>query len=67
MTYSESPQYQQIAELIKENCRRLGVEVTITPAEWALQLQRLRKKEFDATILGWALGMEAGSLSDFPR
>jgi ABC-type transport system substrate-binding protein len=55
MIYAESPQYQRIAELIGENCRRIGVNVRITPTQWALMLQNLRKKEFDATILGWAL------------
>jgi ABC-type transport system substrate-binding protein len=74
MIYSNSPQYQQIGELIKENCRRLGVEVTVTPTEWALMLQRLRKKEFDATILGWALDWKMdpfqifhGSQADLPE
>ena len=55
MIYAESPQYQRIAEMIGENCRRIGVNVRITPTQWALMLQNLRKKEFDATILGWAL------------
>lgn len=55
MIYADSPQYRQIAEIIKENCRKLGVEANIVPAQWALMLQKLRKKEFDATILGWAL------------
>ena len=55
MIYAESPQYQRIAEMIGENCRRIGVNVRITPTQWALMLQNLRKKEFDATILGWVL------------
>lgn len=55
MIYSDSPQYLTIAELIKENCRKIGVDVLISPTKWALMLQKLRKKEFDSTILGWAL------------
>ncbi len=55
MIPADSPQYLQMGEIVKENCRKLGVEVTISPAQWALMLQRLKKKEFDATILGWAL------------
>ena len=54
MIYSDSPQYQAIAEIIKENCRMIGVDVQISPAKWALMLQKLRKKEFDVSILGWA-------------
>lgn len=53
--YADSPQYRAIAEIIKENARRIGVEVQITPTQWALMLQKLRKKEFDACILGWAM------------
>jgi peptide/nickel transport system substrate-binding protein len=56
MIYADSPQYLTIATIIKENCRKVGVEVQITPAKWALMLQKLRKKEFDACILGWAMG-----------
>jgi ABC-type transport system substrate-binding protein len=74
MIYAESPQYRQIAEIIRENCRKIGIEVQITPAQWALMLQKLRKKEFDATILGWALNWKGdpfqlwhGSQADLPE
>jgi peptide/nickel transport system substrate-binding protein len=53
MIYSDSPQYLSIAETIKSSFRQIGVDVQISPAKWALMLQKLRKKEFDATILGW--------------
>jgi ABC-type transport system substrate-binding protein len=73
MIYSDSPQYLTIAELIKENCRKAGIEVLISPTKWALMLQKLRKKEFDATILGWALNWKNdpfqiwhGSQADVP-
>jgi ABC-type transport system substrate-binding protein len=56
MIFSDSPSFLSIAAIIKENCRKIGVDVTISPAKWALMLQKLRKKEFDATILGWAMG-----------
>jgi ABC-type transport system substrate-binding protein len=53
MIYADSPQYQQIAEIIKENCRKIGLDAQISPAKWALMLQKMRKKEFHAVILGW--------------
>jgi ABC-type transport system substrate-binding protein len=53
MIFSDSPQYLSIAEIIKENCRKVGIDVLISPTDWALMLQKLNKKEFDATILGW--------------
>jgi ABC-type transport system substrate-binding protein len=74
MIYSESPQYQRIAEIIGENCRQIGMDVRITPTQWALMLQNLRKKEFDATILGWAMNWRTdpyqifhGSQADLPE
>ena len=74
MIYTDSPQYRQIAEIIGENCRKIGMEARITPTPWALMLQNLRKKEFDATILGWALDWRTdpfqiwhGSQADLPE
>lgn len=55
MIYSDTTMYRTIAELIKENCRQIGVDVQITPAAWALMLQKLRKREFDAAMLGWSM------------
>lgn len=74
MIYSDSPSYKSIAEIVQENCRKIGVEVILTPAKWPLMLQKLRKKEFDATILGWALSWRGdpfqiwhGSQADLPE
>ncbi len=53
--YNSAPQYQLIAELIRENCQKLGIKVTISPVDWPAMLQKLRKKDFDAAILGWAM------------
>ena len=55
MIYSDIEAYQTIAEIVKQNCRKIGVEVKISPAKWDLMLQKLRKKEFDATMLGWTM------------
>ena len=56
MIYSDFPSFLTIAEIIKENCRKVGVDVQISPAKWGLMLQKLRKKDFDAAMLGWAMG-----------
>lgn len=55
MIPSDAPQFLTVAEIFKDNCRKIGVDVQISSAKWALMLQRLRKKEFDACMLGWAL------------
>jgi ABC-type transport system substrate-binding protein len=56
MIYADAPQYKTVAEIIEENCRKIGVKVNITPAKWALMLQKIRKRTFDAAMLGWVLG-----------
>ena len=53
MVYADAPSFRTIGEIIKENCRKIGVEVKISPAKWALMLQKLRKWDFDAAMLGW--------------
>ncbi|HEX4144855.1 MAG TPA: ABC transporter substrate-binding protein [Pirellulales bacterium] len=63
--YSESPQFLTIAEIMKENCRQIGVDVRISPTKWALMLQKLRKKEFDACILGWGLSWKSDPFQIF--
>lgn len=55
MIFADAPSFQTIAEIVKENCRKVGVNVTLTPNKWSQMLQRLRKKEFDASMLGWAM------------
>ncbi len=55
MIYSDAPQYLTLAKFIKESCRKIGVEVSIEPAKWPLMLQKLRKRTFDAAMLGWVL------------
>lgn len=54
--FSDSPTFLTIAQIVKDNCQKIGVNVEIEPAKWALMLQKLRKKDFDAAMLGW--GME---------
>ncbi len=74
MIYSDSRTFQTIAEIIQEEFRKVGVRVQITAAEWALFLDRLRSKEFDAAMLGWATGWSKsdpfqlwhGSQADIP-
>lgn len=74
MIFSDSRSFRAIAEMIQEEFRKIGVRMQITPAEWALMLDRLNSKEFDAAMLGWATGWSKtdpyqiwhGSLADVP-
>lgn len=46
-----------IATLVQENLRAVGIEVTVEMYEWAVLLKRfVNQGEFDAIVLGWALG-----------
>ncbi|QDU97900.1 ABC transporter substrate-binding protein [Lignipirellula cremea] len=54
MIFADSQTYASIGQLIQSEFRKIGIKVQITPAKWALMLEKLNAKEFDATILGWA-------------
>ena len=60
MIYTDSPSFRAVAEIYRENCRRIGVEVQLSPAEWNLMLQKLRKWNFDACMLGWGTSWKKG-------
>ncbi|GAB6186551.1 ABC transporter substrate-binding protein [Thermopirellula anaerolimosa] len=55
MIYADSASYRQVAEIVKEECRKVGIDVVIAPTKWNLMLQKLRKRDYDAAMLGWAL------------
>jgi ABC-type transport system substrate-binding protein len=74
MIYSDSAMYKTIAEVVKEEFRQIGVDVQISPVKWALMIEKLHKKEFDACFLGWALSWKSdpfqifhGSQADVPE
>jgi ABC-type transport system substrate-binding protein len=46
-----------IATLVQENLRAVGIEVKVEMYEWAVFLKRfVNQGDFDAVVLGWALG-----------
>jgi len=50
---------QQTAEIIQRRLRAVGIESKIHVVEWAAFLNTfIRKKDFEAIILGWGLGMD---------
>lgn len=55
MIYADAPMYKTIAEIVKEEFRQVGVDLQISPLKWALMLEKLHKKDFDACMLGWAM------------
>ncbi len=55
MIFADSATYRTVAEIVKENGRKIGVDVTVSPTKWALMLEKLNNREYDATMLGWAM------------
>jgi peptide/nickel transport system substrate-binding protein len=50
---------QQTAEIIQRRLRVIGIDVQIHVVEWAAFLNTfIRKKHFEAIILGWSLGLD---------
>ena len=47
------------AALMKENLRKLGIDMTIRELEWATFLEQINDRKFDACGLGWATGLES--------
>jgi ABC-type transport system substrate-binding protein len=43
----------KIAQIIKENFKAAGIQVTIYATEWNALLQNINKRNFDAVLLGW--------------
>jgi peptide/nickel transport system substrate-binding protein len=50
---------QQTAEIIQRRLRAVGIDVKIHIVEWAAFLNTfIRKRDFEAIILGWGLGLD---------
>ena len=50
---------QQTAEIIQRRLKAIGIDVKIHVVEWAAFLNTfIRKRDFEAIILGWGLGQE---------
>lgn len=43
----------KMAQILKENFRKAGIDVSIRSMEWNAFLTDLDKREFDAVVLGW--------------
>ena len=66
MIYSGAPAYQTVAEIIKENCRKIGIEVNIAPVEWALMLRSSTRKTSTPPCSAGRV-LEGRPLPDLPR
>lgn len=53
MIVSDTPVYEQLAKLLKDEMAKAGIEVTIDPYEWSVFEERLNTRSFDAVALAW--------------
>ena len=49
---------EKISTIIKEELDKVGVAMKIRKIEWAVFVQKLNERKFDAVTLGWSMGVE---------
>lgn len=49
---------ERLAAILKEDLKQMGIQMTIERMEWAAFIDRIEKKDFDATSLGWSTNYE---------
>ncbi len=58
MTNQGNNERIRAAEIIQQNCKKVGIEVNIRVMEWQAFLEQIDKRSFDAIILGWSMGRD---------
>jgi len=49
---------EKISTIIKEELDKVGIAMKIRRNEWAVFVQKLNERKFDAVTLGWSMGVE---------
>jgi len=49
---------ERLASILKEDLRKVGIDMEIRQLEWALFIKNLDDRKFDAVTLGWVFGFE---------
>lgn len=50
---------EQLATILKEDLFRTGIRMQIRKLEWAVFIQQIQERKFDAVTLGWSLSVES--------
>jgi peptide/nickel transport system substrate-binding protein len=53
-----SPVIQQTAELIKDQIKKIGLDMTIQPIEFGTLVQNADKGDYEAALIGWSGGTD---------
>jgi peptide/nickel transport system substrate-binding protein len=66
LTNQGNDERKKVAEIIQADLREIGLKVDLRMVEWATLLkEHVRKRNFDALVLGWGLGLDADRTSFF--
>jgi peptide/nickel transport system substrate-binding protein len=58
MIPSQSVNYEQIAVYVKEQFKKAGIDVTVSPYEFSVLVDKLDNRDFDAAMLRWSGSIE---------
>ena len=59
LTNQGNDERKRVAEIVQASLKELGVQVDIRVIEWAALLKEyIKKRRFDALILGWGIGLD---------
>lgn len=47
---------EQLATIVQENLKQVGIKMEIRKLEWAVFIQKIQQHDFDACTMGWSLG-----------
>jgi peptide/nickel transport system substrate-binding protein len=59
LAYGHSAEFQNAADIFKEDLAKIGVRVTVVPIAWPQMLGAMQGREFQAFTGGWGLDWEA--------
>jgi ABC-type transport system substrate-binding protein len=59
VTYGHRPEFIAAMEHYRNDLRSIGVILNVEPVEWAVMIERMEEKDFDAYTGGWVLGWDA--------
>lgn len=50
---------EQLATILQQNLKEVGIRMSIRKLEWAVFIQKIQSHDFDACTLGWSLSWES--------
>lgn len=50
---------EQLATILQENLKQVGIQMSIRKLEWAVFIQNIQQHQFDACTLAWSLSWES--------